>query len=115
MLPKYAKHTLGSMSSTWTIGLTSAWRTCKNTNDGNDFDITDYSLRDGHYGYVCVRAVAASQDKHLQFALKAIRKFSDKYYPEGQPRLDMASYSLACYMKQMKALAANDRKESKNE
>lgn len=59
-------------------------------------------------------AITPSWDS-LEFALKAIRKFSDKYYPEGQPRLDMASYSLACYMKQMKALAANDRKESKND
>ena len=30
-------------------------------------------------------AITPSWDS-LEFALKAIRKFSDKYYPEGQPR-----------------------------
>lgn len=52
----------------------------------------------------------------LEFALKAIRKFSDAHYPEGQPRLDMASFSLSQYMKQMRYLAAKEAAEArKNE
>ena len=42
----------------------------------------------------------------LQAALRAIRRFKEKFYPEGQPRLDMAAYSLSQYIKHINWLAA---------
>ena len=42
----------------------------------------------------------------LQVSLRAIRRFAAKFYPEGQPRLDMAAYSLSQYMKHMRWLAS---------
>ena len=50
----------------------------------------------------------------LETALRAIRRFSKKYYPEGQPRLDMASYSLSQYLKHMRWLAAKQQEGDEN-
>ena len=44
----------------------------------------------------------------LEFSLKAIRKFTETHYPEGNPRLDMAAYSLLQYIRQMRYLARLD-------
>lgn len=38
----------------------------------------------------------------LEFALRMVRKYSDKYHPEGEPQLNLATYKISQYCKQLR-------------
>lgn len=50
----------------------------------------------------------------MEMYLKAIRKFTERHYPEGQPRLDMTTYSLSQYLKHMRWLASKQDEGNEN-
>ena len=38
----------------------------------------------------------------LEFALRMVRKYSDKYHHEGEPQLNLATYKISQYCKQLR-------------
>ena len=51
----------------------------------------------------------------LQYALRMTRKYADKYHPDGEPQLNLATYKISQYLKQYRYNEKNGKNIQHNE